>query len=102
MAEYINQEKLAFEMCEAVCGEERFLCESFPKNCQQKLMRIIYDQPTVVIKPAVHAHWIFEQHPRDTGYHFIRIVCSNCGLKTDGKSNYCPNCGAKMDEEDKT
>ena len=56
--------------------------------------------PSAAVAPAIHAHWIFEHHPRDTGYYFIRIVCSNCGLKTDGKSKYCPNCGAKMDKED--
>ena len=56
--------------------------------------------PSADVAPVIHAHWIFEHHPRDTGYYFIRIVCSNCGLKTDGKSKYCPNCGAKMDESE--
>lgn len=60
------------------------------------------DRPSADVAPVVHGEWKFEwDAEKDPKKYFIRIVCSRCGLKTGGKSNYCPNCGAKMDGERK-
>lgn len=49
------------------------------------------------VAPVRHGRWNVEwDAERDPKRYFVRIVCSNCGLKTGQKSNYCPNCGAKM------
>lgn len=47
---------------------------------------------------VVHGEWKLEwDAEKDPKKYFVRIVCSNCGLKTGEKSNFCPKCGAKMD-----
>lgn len=53
--------------------------------------------PTADVAEVRHGEWKIESDPiNDPKGYFIRIVCSECGLKTGQKSNYCPNCGAKM------
>jgi hypothetical protein len=50
------------------------------------------------VATVVHGEWKLEwDAEKDPKKYFIRIVCSNCGLKTGEKSNFCPKCGAKMD-----
>ena len=95
MSEYIDREALM-----SMLNAKAEMAEATPKEVFYAVSKMVALLPSAAVAPAIHAHWIFEHHPRDTGYYFIRIVCSNCGLKTDGKSKYCPNCGAKMDEED--
>lgn len=33
---------------------------------------------------------------KDPNRYFLRLVCSECGLVTGVKSNFCPCCGARM------
>lgn len=56
--------------------------------------------PTADVAEVRHGKWIFEHDIfNDPKGYFIRIVCSECHLKTGQVSNYCPKCGAKMDGE---
>lgn len=58
----------------------------------------IYSAPVAEVAEVVHGEWKTEwDAEKDPKKYFIRIVCSNCGLKTGGVANYCPQCGAKMD-----
>lgn len=53
--------------------------------------------PAADVAPVVRGEWKLEwDAEKDPKKYFIRIVCSNCGLKTGEKSNFCPKCGAKM------
>lgn len=64
--------------------------ECFSLKFSRKLMEVGF-------APVVHGEWKLEwDAEKDPKKYFIRIVCSNCGLKTGGKSNFCPKCGAKM------
>lgn len=68
---------------------------------EQDIYNAIEDAPTIEAKPVVRAHWTYEwDSERDSKRLFVRIVCSNCGLKTGQKSNYCPKCGSAMDKEE--
>jgi len=106
MSDYISREALAKEMCKAICGEERNLCVSAPRNCHQRCMVPIYAAPTVQTEVR-HGRWEWA----DDGY----CRCSECrqrapvvyGVLVEDHqdeprttmTNFCPNCGAKMDLE---
>ena len=99
MAEYIERDKLAFELCKVICGEERSLCVSHPRNCMQRLMQPIYKQPAADVAPVVHGQWK-ENDNFDDGF----WVCSSCGFVSEATAahklyKFCPNCGADMREE---
>lgn len=95
--ELIDRDKAVFELCRIVCGSDRDLCVSHPKNCCRPEMKNFYKIATVDTHPIVHAHWI----DRDHGYQ----MCSNCFEECCENSEfpfvtfeYCPFCGAKMDK----
>lgn len=77
----------------------KFLPTIHQSYLAEAVMRIVKEvidkQPTIEVKPVVHAHWENGQ-------------CSNCkgfALSFDNEpyrkvilSNFCPHCGAQMDE----
>lgn len=68
----------------------------YPQWYADKILAI----PAADVAPVRYGKWNVEwDAERDQKRLFVRIVCSNCGLKTGQKSNYCPNCGARMDLE---
>ena len=57
---------------------------------------------TVEDAPVVHAHWIKKIHEWDLGdppYDYTDFTCSNCKIRVENKTPFCPDCGAKMDEK---
>ena len=54
----IDRDKVAFELCRIICGSDRDLCVSHPKNCCRQEMKKFYAIETVDTKPIIHAHWI--------------------------------------------
>ena len=68
----------------------------------QDIMRAIAITPTADAALVVHAHWIIKQHEWDFGdptNDYIDYTCSNCKIRLDNDTLFCPYCGAKMDEE---
>ena len=64
--------------------------------------KVIRAIPAADVVEVRHGRWIFYHDIlNDPKGYFIRIECSECGLKTGQISNYCPMCGAKMDGERK-
>ena len=58
--------------------------------------------PTADVAPVRHAHWIIKQLEWDFGdppNDYIDYTCSNCKIRLDNDTLFCPYCGAKMDEE---
>lgn len=53
---------------------------------------IIYNAPTVILKPVHSAHWFEIPGIADLDY-----CCSRCGWATDTVTSYCGACGAEMD-----
>lgn len=92
MAEYIERKRAIVDACNAL--------ELYPSE-YARLEDALNRVPAADVAPVVHGRWDIEwDAERDPKRFFVRIVCSNCGLKTGQKSNYCPNCGARMDKED--
>ena len=55
--------------------------------------------PTVDAVEVVHGHWT-TLYTVDALMGISKIdsfICSECGVSSKRKGNYCPNCGAKMD-----
>lgn len=75
--------------------------ESCTDNIANYIREAVKEEtPTADVVEVRHGRWIFEHDIfNDPKGYFIRIVCSECGLKTGQISNYCPMCGAKMDLE---
>lgn len=87
MTEYIERQALLNKL------KERDLCLCVTEQD-------IKDAPAADVTQVRNGKWNVEwDAERDQKRLFVRIVCSNCGLKTGQKSNYCPNCGARMDLE---
>lgn len=62
---------------------------------------ILSEIPAADVRPVVRGEWIFKwDAEKDPKKLFARIMCSNCGLLTGQKSNFCPNCGAMMGGQD--
>ena len=83
-------EKLC-EYCSCGCYEE----------CDERFTEFfdISNIPTVDAVEVVHGHWT-TLYTLDTWMGTSKIdsfICSECGVSSKRKGNYCPNCGAKMD-----
>lgn len=62
-------------------------------------LEMLDEEPTLDVKPVVHAHWIYSGSYDEVGM----LYCSCCKHEIDvseGYFKYCPHCGAKMDEEE--
>lgn len=67
----------------------------FNANADKYFTRAIDKQPTLDIKPVVHAHWISKKQ---------EWQCSNCGKGYWSMNHwfkFCPECGARIDEVQK-
>lgn len=64
-------------------------------------VKSIEEAPTIEAEPVRHGRWFGwhgDKRCKDGEYrHFRYYECSECGRRSDIKTNYCPNCGAKMD-----
>ena len=56
------------------------------------------DEPTVELKPVIHAHWIHIK-PLLGKENYRCSHCNNFGGPYAGALGYCGPCGAKMDEK---
>lgn len=91
MAEYIERKAAHDAVVDAIWHGKRSM---------YSVANAINSVPSADVAPVRHGKWNVEwDAERDQKRLFVRIVCSNCGLKTGQKSNYCPNCGARMDLE---
>lgn len=72
-------------------------------------LEMLDEEPTLDVKPVVHAHWIPEYPNKRTGKAYWH-KCSECGRSVFDNRQvsidemgyaFCPHCGAKMDEEKK-
>lgn len=95
MADYIELEALLSIVKPDDPSDEK---DAITIATAKKLIRsLVYRVPSADVAPVRHGKWNVEwDAERDQKRLFVRIVCSNCGLKTGQKSNYCPNCGANM------
>lgn len=51
------------------------------------------DFPTADVRPVVRGEWM----PKWNSFFKQDVpACSNCGMSSVFKYNYCPNCGAEM------
>lgn len=59
----------------------------------------INKQPTIEAEPVRRGKWLTEygDHIR-AGLRPMFICCSECGMVTTVKWNYCPICGARMED----
>lgn len=58
------------------CGESHITMNCICSKCEDK------------IRPIVYAHW-FDKDASS-------CRCSNCGMKNNRETLFCPNCGAEM------
>ena len=59
--------------------------------------------PTIEAEPVRRGKWHRTFVDGFNRWHFV-YDCSECGIRTETTTKYCPNCGAKMDgkkEEEK-
>lgn len=59
--------------------------------------------PTANVAPVIHAHWIKKMHEWDLGdppQDYTDFTCSNCKIRVQDKTPFCPFCGSEMSEED--
>ena len=95
--EYIERGALLQDIEESVRFTVRPDRPSAEIRGANKITDRIKSAPTADVVEVRHGEWKIESDPiNDPKGYFIRIVCSECGLKTGQKSNYCPNCGADM------
>lgn len=62
------------------------------------LYALIERQPAADVRPVKRGHWIEclgHYFPFSCGY----SVCSECRVKAEWSTRFCPNCGAEMREE---
>lgn len=102
MAEYIEREAAIAKCREITACEWNHRASPVSwADAYEQFAEDIEELPSADVVPVVHGRWDVKWYAeRDPKRLFVRIVCSNCGLKTGQKSNYCPNCGARMDKED--
>lgn len=85
MIDLIERRKAAEILCKAICGNERGLCVSTPKNCWQSKMVELYKLETVNAVPVVR--------------------CKNCIHKEKAVINrkgylICPASGMEITDKD--
>lgn len=58
--------------------------------------QVVLKQPTIEAEPVRHGKWHRTFVDGFNRWHFV-YDCSECGIRTETTTKYCPNCGAKMD-----
>ena len=72
-------------------------------NNEIKCVQKVFDSITrEQYRKMQHAHWIEKLREWDLGdppQDYTDYTCSNCKMRVQYPSRFCPDCGAKMDEE---
>lgn len=64
-----------------------------------RVTEVIENAPTIDAEPVRRGRWLTEYGDHiHAGLRPMFICCSECGMVTTVKWNYCSNCGAKMEE----
>lgn len=89
----IDADTLKNEMCEDCSGDCTRACT---RDCYE--VQLIKAQPTIEAEPVRRGQWLTEygDHVR-AGLRPTFICCSECGMVSTVKWNYCPICGAQME-----
>lgn len=99
MDEYIEREALSLDEAIAHC-EERAKLDCSPCAEQHKQLaewlKELKKYKFADFAPVVHAQWVPKRKMYRTP-HAKNYTCSECGLATEYRWNYCHNCGARMD-----
>ena len=103
MSMYIDASALVADIEDAITH----LSERFGENCVvSETLSVVVDKintaPVIDVAPVIHAHWIKKIHEWDLGdppQDYADYTCSNCKIRVQDKTPFCPYCGAKMDEE---
>lgn len=99
MAEYIEREAMLYKV---ITDDPNDKYKAVLISDVKKMVRnLVNSVPPADVAPAVHGEWEIYREPEWPEW-AMRLMCSECGLKTSQKSRYCPNCGAKMDLKEET